>query len=493
MAAIMVQGCTSGAGKSYLTAALCAALRADGYRVAPFKAQNMSNNAAVTAGGGEIGRAQYVQAIAAGVEPDVRMNPILLKPEADDRSQVVVLGRVDPAASAMPWRERSAALWPTARAALRQLLAEYDVVVCEGAGSPAEVNLASSDYVNMALAREADAPVLLVADIDRGGAFAHLLGTWACLSSADQARIAGFVLNRFRGDPDLLAPGPQWLQERTGIPTVGVVPMLDIALPEEDGAGAPGAGRASDGAPPPAATALAADTGWVAVIALPRAANIDEFLPLGALVRPAREPADLDGASAIVLPGSKSVLADLRWLRETGLAGAITRAADRGAIVHGICGGLQMLGRALRDPDGVEAARAGDATGLGLLDIDTTWSAEKTTRRIEVRDPDGGQLLGGYEIHHGATTGGAGATETIPGLAWRSGNVSGTYLHGLWENPGYLARFARRAGLPVPAALDDLPARLESLGHAVRGHLDWGAVTELVRRGPGRMAGARRG
>jgi adenosylcobyric acid synthase len=466
--ALMVQGCTSGAGKSFLTAAICAALCADGVRVAPFKAQNMSNNAGVTADGLEMGRAQIVQARAAGIEPDVRMNPVLLKPEADDRSQVIVLGHVDPALSAVPWRQRSAALWPTARTALDSLLDDYDVVICEGAGSPAEVNLADSDYVNMAVARHCDAPVLLVADIDRGGAFAHLLGTWHCLEPADRTRLAGFVLNRFRGDASLLAPGPQWLEDRTGVPTLGVVPMLDIEVPEEDGLAAP---------PRP----TVGETGFIAIVGLPRISNVDEFAALGALLRWARTPADLTGAAAIVLPGSKSVIADLEWLRESGLGGAVTRASDAGIPILGICGGMQMLGRRLHDPDGVEShAGPEGAIGLGLLDLETTWATDKITAQVETHELHTGLPLQGYEIHHGRTLAGAGAGEIIAGSGWRTGNVTGVYLHGLFGNAGWLADFCARAGLQHPATQAALDDRLAALGHAVREHLDWPRVRELV-------------
>ena len=240
--ALMVQGCTSHAGKSYLTAALCRLLADEGLRVAPFKAQNMSNNAGVTADGRELGRAQIVQAAAARIAPEARMNPVLVKPEADTRSQVVVLGEADRAISALPWRERRAQLWPVVRESLHGLLGDYDVVVIEGAGSPAEINLRDGDIVNMAVALEVAAPVLLCCDIDRGGAFAHLLGTWHCLSEPERDLLAGFLLNRFRGDPALLAPGPEWLEERTGVPTLGVIPWLNVPLPEEDGVALQGAG-----------------------------------------------------------------------------------------------------------------------------------------------------------------------------------------------------------------------------------------------------------
>lgn len=460
--AIMIQGCTSNAGKSYLTAALCRILSNEGLRVAPFKAQNMSNNAGVTLGGLEMGRAQIVQARAARVTPDVRMNPVLLKPEADTRSQVVVLGRADPAITNMPWRKRKPKLWPQVQAALHSLMDECDVVVIEGAGSPAEVNLRQSDIVNMRIAREVSASVLLTVDIDRGGAFAHLLGTWHCLNAEEKALLKGFILNRFRGDARLLAPAPQWLEEQTGVPTVGVVPWLNIPLPEEDGVTLEAEGRKPQ------------TEGFVAVARLPRISNLDEFAPLGELVRWVGTPAELAGARAVILPGSKSTAADLAWLRFTGLAGEISRLAAQGVPVLGICGGLQMLGRRLSDPDGVEGG--GDVTGLGLLDLDTAWASEKTTRQTELTDPETGYHLSGYEIHHGQTVSGAGVQTLVPELLWRQGNVRGTYLHGLLENPAYLEAFLGWAGLPAPTALDSLDTRLDAIAAQVKASLDWERV-----------------
>lgn len=469
----MIQGCTSSAGKSYLTAALCRALVGEGLRVAPFKAQNMSNNAGVTPEGLEMGRAQIVQARAARVSPDVRMNPVLLKPEADTRSQVVLLGRADPDLTALGWRERKAHLWPHVREALHSLLAEYDVVVIEGAGSPAEVNLRSSDIVNMRVALEARAAVLLACDIDRGGAFAHLLGTWHCLTPGERAHLKGFILNRFRGDPRLLSPAPEWLEAQTGVPTVGVVPMLDIPLPEEDGV-------ALDG---PQATV---DGGFVAIARLPRVSNLDEFAPLGPLARWVSSPAELEGARAVILPGSKSTVADLAWLRATGMAGAVTRAAHAGTPVLGVCGGLQMLGHTVADPHGVEAGGGtggGEVPGLGLLDLRTDFAVDKTTRLTTFTDAETGLVLSGYEIHHGRTVSGPGVGELAPDLLWRSGNVRGTYLHGLLENPAYLERFLGWAGLAPLTAPDSLDDRLDAIAARVRASLDWPLLRHLAVRG----------
>ncbi|UQN08580.1 cobyric acid synthase [Deinococcus sp. QL22] len=464
--AIMVQGCTSNAGKSYLAAALCRALSNEGYRVAPFKAQNMSNNAGVTPAGLEMGRAQLVQARAARVVPDVRMNPVLLKPEADTRSQVVLLGKVSPEMTALPWRERKVHLWPHVQAALHSLMADYDVVVIEGAGSPAEVNLRASDIVNMRVAREVQAAVLVAADIDRGGAFAHLLGTWHCLIPEERALLRGFILNRFRGDPALLSPAPEWLEAQTGVPTVGVVPMLDIPLPEEDGVWAE------------ARRPHASQEGFVAIARLPRVSNLDEFALLGDLARWVTTPAELEGARAVILPGSKSTAADLAWLRATGLAGAVTRLAHSGVPVLGICGGLQMLGRALHDPLGVESGHK--ILGLGLLDLTTTFAADKVTVQTSLTDPETGLALHGYEIHHGRTQAGPQVQTLTPGLLWRQGNVRGTYLHGLLEDPAYLERFLGWAGLTTPTALESLDARLDAVAARVKSSLDWPLIERLA-------------
>lgn len=470
--AIMLQGCTSNAGKSYLAAALCRILSNEGFRVAPFKAQNMSNNAGVTAPGSrtpglEMGRAQIVQARAARVEPDVRMNPVLLKPEADTRSQVVLLGQASSELTALPWRERKPRLWPYVQEALHSLLGEYDVVVIEGAGSPAEVNLRASDIVNMRVAREAQAAVLLAADIDRGGAFAHLLGTWHCLNAKEKALLRGFILNRFRGDARLLSPAPEWLREQTGVPTVGVVPWLGIPLPEEDGVAL---GAAAGG--------LGAE-GFIGIARLPRISNLDEFAPLGDLARWVSSPAELAGARAVILPGSKSTAADLAWLRATGLAGEISRLATAGVPVLGICGGLQMLGTRLSDPHGIEGG--GEVVGLGLLDLYTEWASEKTTTQTAFTDPETGYTVQGYEIHHGRTGAGAGVQTLVPELLWRQGNVRGTYLHGLLENPAYLEQFLSWAGLPVPAGLESLDARLDAIAAQVKSNLDWDFARSLLR------------
>ena len=430
---LMVQGCTSDAGKSFLCAALCRHLANQGLSVAPFKAQNMSNNAAVTAAGLEMGRAQYLQAQAARVQPDVRMNPVLLKPTADTSSQTVVLGEVDHEVARLPWGGRRERLWEPVRRSLHGLIADHDVVVIEGAGSPAEVNLRAGDIVNMAVALEAQADVYLVSDIDRGGSFAHLLGTWHCLTPEERALLKGFVLNRFRGDPALLGDAPAWLEGETGVPVVAVVPYLRHRLPEED--------------------ALHHRSRWregsinLALVAYPWASNLDEFDPLvheeGVNVVPLREREELTGYDAILLPGSKNTVGSLQYLRTTGLAAELQRAARSGTKVVGVCGGMQLLGERILDPEGVEG---GDAEGLGLLDLVTRFQPGKQTRQREVRWTEGGSVSG-YEIHHGATDPGPSVEPFLEdGLGWRQGNVLGTYLHGLLENTAYRQRFLEGLG-----------------------------------------------
>lgn len=455
---VMVLGTTSGAGKSWLTTALCRWYSNQGLRVAPFKAQNMSNNARVVQGlspegaqgaapWAEIGSAQYFQAIAARAQPDVRMNPVLLKPEADTRSQVVLLGQVSPTLTNMPWRGRSEHVWPHITAALDALRAQYDVIVIEGAGSPAEINLHASDIVNMRVARHVQARCLLVSDIDRGGAFAHLYGTWALLPAQEQALIHGFVLNKFRGDAALLDPAPRMLQDLTGIPTVATIPMQwRHGLPEEDGV-------FDDRTLTPGSVHTT-----IAVLAYPRISNLDEFQPLknvpGLRLLWARSPADIAGLQphdCIVLPGSKSTAADLAWLREQRLDSTIAAHAHRGGRVLGICGGLQMLGEALIDTHGID----GNAPGLGLLPLVTTFDPVKTVQRstLALQGVTGawsmldGLTVTGYEIHQGQTAqhpamaqAGDTARAIAPGVAWQNhaGNVLGIYLHGFFEDASVL-------------------------------------------------------
>lgn len=498
---VMVLGTTSGAGKSFLATALCRWYARQGLRVAPYKAQNMSNNARVVAapnGAGEIGAAQYFQALAAGVPPEVRMNPVLLKPEADTRSQVVLMGEVDPALSALPWRERSARLWPVAESALASLRAEHDVVVIEGAGSPAEINLAASDYVNTRTAQVSNAACLLVTDIDRGGAFAHLYGTHALMDAQVRSQLRGFVLNKFRGDATLLAPAPQRLQELTGVPTVAVLPMRrGHGLPEEDGVfddRAQGEGLR------------------IAVLAYPHVSNLDEFEPLrqlpGVRLSWARDAAAVRAADWLILPGSKHTRADLAWLRAQGLEAAIRAHAAEGKPLVAVCGGLQMLGREVRDPLGVEGGAAGVTPGLDLLPLVTEFAARKTVRAARTRFAAlqgpwaalSGCELSGYEIRHGRTgalpgpplagpsarlpaardregpveAAGDATIEALPdGLGWQRGNVLALYVHGLFENAAVLrALFGRDT-----PTLDDV---FDRLADDLDAHFTPGTLMQLL-------------
>ncbi len=462
---VMVLGTTSGAGKSWLATALCRWYARQGLKVAPFKAQNMSNNARVvpaTEGAlGEIGSAQYFQALAARALPEVRMNPVLLKPENDTGSQVVVMGRVRPDLATVPWRERSEHLWPHARDALDALRNEHDLVVIEGAGSPAEINLHTSDYVNMRTALHARAACLLVTDIDRGGAFAHLYGTHQLLPAAERALIRGYVLNRFRGDAALLAPGPEQLQQLTGVPTLAVLPMWrGHGLPEEDGVFDGISGVAQGGV-------------RVAVVAYPQISNLDEFQPLrhctGVRLSWARSAAELDGADWIVLPGSKRTGTDLEWLRATGMGEAVQRHAARGGRVLGICGGLQMLGCQLLDPHGIEGHAGGRSDGLSLLPIDTHFEAAKSLRHTRARfdAPEGnwsalaGVAFDGYEIRCGQTRAHAAAVAALrnhegEAIGWQRGTVLGVYAHGLFESADVMRVLFGATFRPLDAVFDGL-------------------------------------
>ena len=470
---VMVLGTSSGAGKSWIATALCRWYAQQGYRVAPFKAQNMSNNARVVdADGvmGEIGSAQYFQALAAGVTPHVHMNPVLLKPEADTRSQVVLLGHVNDVLTHTPWRARSELVWPHIQASLDHLRAHYDVVVIEGAGSPAEINLMQSDIVNLRVAHYAQAKCVLVTDIDRGGAFAHLYGTWALLPQADQEIIAGFMLNKFRGDPSLLAPAPEDLEKLTGIPTVATIPMLrHHGLPEEDGVFEDRSLK------------HAAQTVHIAIVAYPHISNLDEYQALKNIpyvhLTWVRDPEELKDADWIILPGSKHTSTDLDWLRENGFDTALQSHAAQGKKLLGICGGLQMLGCEMIDPFGVDGTRQ----GLGLLPVSTTFAKTKTLKKtniilgevIGVWSPLSHLGVSGYEIHHGetcpvltqtdSTQSAASPHEIASGLAWQNaaGNVLGIYLHGLFEEPRVLKALFGASTQTLEEVFDRLAKHLD--------------------------------
>jgi adenosylcobyric acid synthase len=482
--ALLVAGTTSDAGKSVVTAGICRWVACQGVSVAPFKAQNMSNNSMVTADGAEIGRAQVMQAAAARVEPEAAMNPVLLKPGGDDSSQVVVLGRPVAEVTALSYRPMKAALHEQVLASLADLRARFDVVVCEGAGSPTEINLRDDDIANMGLATAAGLPVVVVGDIDRGGLFPALYGTVALMPPADQRLVAGFLVNKFRGDVRLLTPGLDAMTRLTGRPTLGVLPWVPgLELDVEDSLGV---GTASGpGLPPHGEEVLR-----VSVARLPRLSNFTDLDALaaepGVLVRYATRPEELADADLVVLPGTRSTVPDLEWLRATGLADAVCRLAAEGRPVLGICGGHQMLAR--RITDDVES-RAGTVRGLGLLPTDVRFAREKTLGR-----PAGaalGEPVRGCEIHHGVVTV-DGDAEPFLDCA-RAGAVFGTTWHGALENDGFrraflteVARITGRRFVPAPdtdfAAVRE--ARLDRLGDLVAEHADTDALWRLIEAGP---------
>ncbi|MFL5263085.1 MAG: cobyric acid synthase [Anaeromyxobacteraceae bacterium] len=489
-AVLMVQGTASSVGKSLVVTGLCRLFRRAGLRVAPFKAQNMALNSAVAADGGEIGRAQAAQADAAGIDPTVDMNPVLLKPEGDARSQVVVLGEPIGSLRAAEYHARKPELRAVVRGALARLRERVDLVVIEGAGSPAEVNLKDRDIVNMDVARAAGSKVLLVGDIDRGGVFAAFVGTMELLEPEERALVAGFVVNKFRGDPRLLEPGLEFLRERTGVPVVGVLPYLrGLRIADEDSVSLDHR-RATRRAAPGELE--------IAVVRLPRISNYDELDPLehepGVVVRYVERPEELRGADLVVLPGSKSTAADLAWLRASGIAHEVTARAARGEPVLGICGGFQMLGRALRDPDGVESPER-EVAGLGLLPVVTTFRSRKTTTRVRARLA-AGSLLGegearGYEIHMGDVERLSGAPalrivarngaacDVDDGAVSPDGAVVGTLVHGLLEEDAVraalLAGLRARRGIAAPSAppIPTRDAEYDRLADALVAHLDW--------------------
>lgn len=444
---LMIQGTCSSAGKSLLTAALCRIYRRKGYRVAPLKAQNMSNNAAVCADGGEIGRSQAFQALACGIDPTYQMNPVLLKPEADSRSQVIVNGKPWNNLDARDYFERSQMLWSEITSALDSLREEYDLVIMEGAGSPAELNLQQFDLVNMRVARYANAPVLLVGNIELGGIFAQLLGTLWLLPEEDQSRITGFIVNKFRGDLSLFDDGISILEERSGVPVMGVVPFVqDLNLPEEDAA------------PVQETKMIDKADGHrldVAVIYFPRISNLDDVDALRSepdvSIRFVKSARNLRTPDIILLPGTKSTLDDLQWLRKTGLADEIVDAAERGVEIIGLCGGYQILGEQINNSQQIESDIP-SAIGMGLLPIHTNFNGgEKQTRQtsatIAANTPipeTAGMTVSGYEIHQGTSTTNSGwldieGAATPCGSAGYDNRVWGCYLHGLFHNDDFRA------------------------------------------------------
>jgi len=480
----MVLGTTSDAGKTVIATGLCRVLARRGLRVAPFKAQNMSNNSMVTGDGAEIGRAQWVQAVAARAEPEAAMNPVLLKPGSDLRSHVVVLGRPAGTLEAGEFAGGRAALAAAAYDAFDDLARRFDVVVCEGAGSPAEINLRAHDYVNLGLARHAGVPSVLVGDIDRGGVFAAMHGTLALLDEADQALVCGLVVNKFRGDVGLLRPGLDAVEGLTGRPVLGVVPWLpglwldsedSLSVRERPSADRPGRRRMR-----------------VAVVRLPRISNFTDLDALGLEpdldVAFTDDPRTVRSADVVVLPGTRATIADLAWLRDHRLADAVVDHASRGGVVLGICGGFQMLGVEVADPDGVEGEPGVRVSGLGLLPTTTTFGHDKV-----LGTPTGtglGAAVSGYEIHHGRVSVAAG--DPFPGGV-RSGALIGTMWHGCLEGDAFRAAFLREAariagheGLE-PGTISFAgarEARIDAIADALEEHLDLDAVLRLVEQGP---------
>ncbi len=493
---LMVQGTASSVGKSVLVTALCRIFRQDGFKVAPFKSQNMSLNSFVTREGGEIGRAQAVQAEAAGIEPSIYMNPVLIKPEADARSQVIVLGKVFKNLEARHYYDYTPYLLGVIEDSLNRLRSSYDIVVIEGAGSPAEINLKEREIVNMRIARMAGAPVLLVGDIDRGGVFASIVGTLELLTEEERNLVKGLVINKFRGDLTLLKPGLDFLEKKTGKPVLGVVPYFrDIKIAQEDSVYLEERHVASSG------------NMDIAVIRFPHISNYDDFDPLeemGCTVRYITEPSELGNSDLIILPGTKSTIADLAFLRERGLAQAVIRQAKAGIPVIGICGGYQMLGRTINDPEKVES-RESSVRGLGLLDIETTFGQIKTTAQIKARilvkrglfEGLENTEITGYEIHMGQTENqnqqdAFQVIETPQGRAdYPDGAVSedcltfGSYIHGLFHNLDFtralLNRLRQFRGLPAATAVPmSKDKQYDELAKVVRQSLNMHQVYDIA-------------
>lgn len=492
--AIMIQGTMSNAGKSLLAAGLCRVFSQDGYRVAPFKSQNMALNSFITREGLEMGRAQVVQAEACGIEPSVRMNPILLKPVTNVGSQVIVNGEVRGNMNAGEYFATKKMLVPEVRQAYDSLAAEYDILVIEGAGSPAEINLGTDDFVNMGMARMAGAPVLLVGDIDRGGVFAQLYGTIALLTPEEQAMIKATVINKFRGDESLLSPGLSMLEELTGKPVAGVLPLLPVDIDDEDSLAARLDRKSRD---------AVLD---IAVIRLPHISNFTDFAALeatpGVGVRYVRAASALKEPDLIILPGTKSTIADLKWLRQSGLEAAVLRQAAGGTAVFGVCGGYQMLGERITDAEGAEGG--GEIAGMGLLPVATAFAAEKHRTRLcgtvlsapGVLAPLADTAVEGYEIHMGETERLPGGTPLVllengaaDGCA--RDNVYGSYLHGFFDTAAcrdaLLGALCRKKGVSLAERAFDLQAYRERqydvLAQGVRSHLDLRLIYDILEAG----------
>jgi adenosylcobyric acid synthase len=498
---LMIVGTHSNAGKSILVTALCRMFAQDGYRVAPFKAQNMALNAGVTPEGHEIGRATIAQAEAAGIAPHVDMNPILLKPEGYQRSQVVLNGRALTHIEADNWLSLKNLLWPYVTAALDRLRANYDLVIIEGAGSPVEINLKEGDIVNMRVARYAQSPTLLVGDIDRGGVFAALVGTMVLLEPEERALVKAFVINKFRGEISLMGDGVRLLQERAfNTPTLGVIPYLpEIGVAAEDSVALEETGKRGS---EEVRRRGGEKTVEIAVIRLPRISNFDDFDPLkaepGVQVRFVERPDDLGQPAAVILPGTKMTLADLAWLYESGLAERIVHLADSGMPVVGICGGYQMLGRTLYDPDGAEALPGASAQGLGLLPIETVFAGDKRTVQVQatLQAPLGPMAalrdtpIHGYEIHMGRSH----SLDSTPPLCFvgpaeqshpdgalaAEGRIWGTYLHGLFDNDALRHAWLASLGWSGGGQSFDRQLAYNRLAEHVRRHVDMDMLRGIV-------------
>lgn len=498
--AIMVQGTMSNAGKSLLAAGLCRIFKQDGYRVAPFKSQNMALNSFITEEGLEMGRAQVMQAEAAGIRPSVLMNPVLLKPTNETGSQVIVNGEVLGTMSAREYFKYKKKLVPDIRKAYNKLSEENDIIVIEGAGSPAEINLKNEDIVNMGMAKMAKAPVLLVGDIDRGGVFAQLIGTVELLEEDERSMVKGLIINKFRGDKTILDPGVEMLEQKSGIPVVGVAPYLDIQVEDEDSLSERFYGSGERGLLD------------IAVVRLPRISNFTDFNPLenipGVSLRYVKHTREFGNPDFIILPGTKNTMGDLLWLRQSGMEALILKAAEKGTMIFGICGGYQMLGETLSDPWGVEAG--GELRGLGLLPMDTVFAKSKTRTRVRGTfgalsgeyEPLSGASLEGYEIHMGETTlhgeavTAVSLTDTVNGGTKTDGacmgNVCGTYVHGVFDRESAADALVRTLGKHKGIDVTEMTGmdyaafketQYDLLAAELRKHLDMKKIYEILEQG----------
>lgn len=498
---IMIQGTMSNAGKSLLAAGLCRILKQDGYRAAPFKSQNMALNSFITDSGLEMGRAQVLQAQACGIEPDVRMNPILLKPTNDIGSQVIVNGEVIGNMSAREYFSMKRDLIPDIMKAFNSLAEEYDVIVIEGAGSPAEINLKKDDIVNMGMAKLADAPVLLVGDIDRGGVFAQLVGTVQLLDEEERARVKGLIINKFRGDKTILDPGCEMLEEMTGIPVVGVVPYERIDVEDEDSLSErlESSGVIRAGAKVPGAVNIV-------VVRLPRMSNYTDFLMLEnhrmVNITYTEDPLTLERADMIIIPGTKNTMGDLKWLRESGMEAMIEKAAAKDVPIFGICGGYQMLGELISDPCGAE--EGGSMRGIGLLPVTTVFAGHKHRARVSgsfgrvhgIFSILSGKKIEGYEIHMGESTSDNSltrVTDQMSGAVKSEGaeykNVYGTYVHGVFDDPEVVDSIvaaikgedAVGSGALQPESIEEHRSReLDRLADILRGSMDMKVIYDII-------------